>query len=491
MYSSVKYILLSALIITCFSCTKDFDDINSPKTGAITTEPDGLFTVAVQRGSMTWYMYDRLQRYTANQYMQYNTLTGSGSLDHYEPSYGIFSDIWDRSYGDQSWELAPLFYISHTIDVCIERQNPIKEGIARIWKSYLFQRMTDLYGDIPYSEAFVKPLPKFDTQESIYIDLIEQINIGKNLLLSDGNYESYGSADLIYNGSIEKWEKFANVLLLRIALRINNVAPALSQEVIDIVKNGPFFSSNDDNNKMQWDETSSNIYFRNPILVTEVFNNTRVSERMINFLKDHSDPRLFHYAKPAELDGEYRGLKNGMDPNNQTVYDLNYYDRFSRLGEVFVKDDGVTYNIHFAESSFLRAEAAYRGLTDENAEELYNLGIRAAMEMYEVSDDSNQIEDYINQAKIKYNSTNGLEQIITQKWVALCMNGVEAWFEKRRTGYPIFEQLEYSGPINNGQFPRRLTYSASERRLNPQNLQEAIDRIGEDEQTTRVWWDNN
>ena len=71
------------------------------------------------------------------------------------------------------------------------------------------------------------------------------------------------------------------------------------------------------------------------------------------------------------------------------------------------------------------------------------------------------------------------------------MNGVEAWFEKRRTGYPIFEQLEYSGPINNGQFPRRLTYSASERRLNPQNLQEAIDRMGEDEQTTRVWWDNN
>ena len=491
MYSSVKYILLSALIITCFSCTKDFDDINSPKTGAITTEPDGLFTVAVQRGSMTWYMYDRLQRYTANQYMQYNTLTGSGSLDHYEPSYGIFSDIWDRSYGDQSWELAPLFYISHTIDVCIERQNPIKEGIARIWKSYLFQRMTDLYGDIPYSEAFVKPLPKFDTQESIYIDLIEQINIGKNLLLSDGNYESYGSADLIYNGSIEKWEKFANVLLLRIALRISSVAPTLSKEVIDSVKNGPFFNSNDDNNKMQWDETSSNIYFRNPILVTEVFNNTRVSERMINFLKNHSDPRLIHYAKPAELDGEYRGLKNGMDPNNQTVYDLDYYDRFSRLGEVFVKDDGVTYNLHFAESCFLRAEAAYRGLTDENAEYLYNLGIRAAMEMYGVSDDSNQIEDYINQAEIKYNSTNGLEQIITQKWVALCMNGVEAWFEKRRTGFPIFEQLEYSGPVNNGQFPRRLTYSASERRLNPQNLQEAIDRMGEDEQTTRVWWDNN
>jgi hypothetical protein len=351
--------------------------------------------------------------------------------------------------------------------------------------------MTDLYGDIPYAEAFVKPLPKFDTQESIYIDLIEQINIGKNLLLYEGNYESYGGADLIYNGSIEKWEKFANVLLLRIALRINNVAPTLSKEVIESVKNGPFFSSNDDNNKMQWDETSSNIYFRNPILVTEVFNNTRVSERMINFLKDQSDPRLIHYAKPAELDGEYRGLKNGMDPNNQTVYDLDYYDRYSRLGEAFVKDDGVTYNLHFAESCFLRAEAAYRGLTDENTEDLYNLGIRSAMEMYGVSDDSNQIEDYINQTEIKYNSTHGLEQIITQKWVALYMNGVEAWFEKRRTGFPIFEQLEYSGPINNGQFPRRLTYSASERRLNPQNLQEAINRMGEDEQTTRVWWDNN
>ncbi len=477
------------LFLTIPGCTQDFDEINSPKTGAITTEPDGLFTVAVQRGSMTWYMYDRLQRYIANQYMQYNTLAGSGSLDHYEPAYGMFSDIWDRSYGDQDWELAPLFYASHSIDVSMKRSNPHKEGISRIWKAFLFQRMTDLYGDIPYSEAFLKPLPKFDTQESIYIDLISQINLGKELLSIEGDYETFGSADLIYNGSIDKWEKFANVLLMRIGLRIINVSPDLSQEIFNSIQGEPLFESNDDNNKMRWDPISSNIYFRNPILVTEVFNNTRVSEKMINTLKSYSDPRLTLYAKPAVLDGEYRGLKNGMDPNNQTIYDLQYYDKFSRLGEVFVREDGVTFNLHYAESLFLRAEAALRGLTNENPEELYYKGIQAAMEMYGVLNDLGQIDEYLNQSIILFNQSNALEQIITQKWISLCMNGVEAWFEKRRTGFPVFDQLEYSGSINNGSFPRRLTYSDAERRLNPQNVQEAIDRMGEDEQTTRVWWD--
>jgi hypothetical protein len=480
--------LIAVFSLVLMNCEKDFDEINTPRTGAVTTEPDGLFTVATQRGSMTWYMYDRLQRYIGNQYMQYNTITGSGGLDHYEPNYGMFSDIWDRMYGDQSWEIAPLFYVTHTIDICIERQNPHKEGIARIWRAYLFQRMTDLYGDIPYSEAFRSPLPKFDSQESIYLDLIDQLNLGKSLLKEPGNYASYGNADLIYNGDLTKWEKFANTLLLRIALRIENVAPQVTQNVMNDLADAVFMESNTDSNKMQWDATSSNIYFRNPILVTEVFNNTRMSAHLVDFLKETQDPRLSVYAKPAKTDNEYRGLENGLDPNEQTVFDLEYFDQYSRVGEAFLKEDGATYNLHFAESCFLRAEAAHKGYLNEDAAQLYNLGIRAAMEMYDISDDS-IINNYLTQPEIQFNTTNGLEQIITQKWISLCMNGIEAWFEKRRTGFPELSPLQFKGSINNGVFPRRLTYSDAERRLNPENVLNAVEKMGGDTQEIRVWWD--
>ena len=476
------------LALLLFNCEKDFDEINAPRTGAVTTEPDGLFTVATQRGSMTWYMYDRLQRYIGNQYMQYNTIIGSGGLDHYEPNYGMFSDIWDRMYGDQSWEIAPLFYVTHTIDLCIERENPHKEGIARIWRAYLFQRMTDLYGDIPYSKAFRNPLPEFDKQEDIYLDLISQIELGKELIKIEGNYPSYGAADLIYSGDRTKWEKFANTLLLRIALRVEKVAPQITQQIMASLSDASFMESQSDSNKMLWDATSSNIYFRNPILVTEVFNNTRMSAHLVNHLKSNNDPRLPFYAKPAKTDNQYRGLENGLDPNEQTVFDLEYYDQFSRVGEAFLKEDGATYNLHYAESCFLRAEAIFKGYLIGDAEQVYNEGVRAAMEMYGVTNE-NLISDYLNQQNIAFQSNSGLEQIITQKWISLCMNGVEAWFEKRRTGYPVLGQLQYQGSINNGQFPRRLTYSDAERRLNPDNLLTAVSRMGGDTQTHRVWWD--
>ena len=486
----LSIVCILGIFLTFIGCDKNFDEINFPKTGAVTTEPDGLFTVATQRGSLTWYMYDRLQRIVANQYMQYNTLDGSGSIDHYEPSYGLFSNIWDRMYGDQTWEIAPLFYAHHAVEVSQQRENPHKEGIARIWKSFLFQRTTDLYGDIPYSEAFATSLPQFDTQESIYRDLVDQINKGKELIQTPGNFPSYDSADLLYQGNLNQWEKFANSLLLRIALRLVYVAPELTQSIINSIQGQPLIENHDDSNRLNWDPTTSNIYFRNPILVTEVFNNTRMSQTIVDFLAENNDPRLPLFVKPARTDGAYRGLANGLDPNEQSVFDQGYFDQFSRVGEAFLKDDGATYNLHFAEVSFLKAEAAMRGYLNGNPEVYYYQGIRASMKMYGVSDDQ-AIESYINQSQFKYDESKALEQIITQKWVSLCMNGVEAWFEKRRTGFPILAPLEYAGTINDGQFPRRLTYSDAERRLNGENLEEAISRMGGDTQQNRVWWDKN
>lgn len=470
-------------------CTNEFERIDFPTTSSISTEPDGLFTVATQRGSQTWLMFDRAQRLLANFYVQYNALNGGYPSDYYEPTSGIFTEIWDRSYGDQSFEFAPLFYITKTIEICQDRQNPHKEGIARIWRVFLFQRITDMYGDIPYSEAFKKYQPKFDTQESIYADFISEIKVGKDLMASPGDFPSFGAADLIYQGNRDKWLKFANSLLLRIALRIVNVAPEKSAEILNEIKDGPFMQSNDDSNKMLWDGSVSNIYFRNPILVTEVFNTTKMSSTMIDYLKTNNDPRLSQYAKPAVSDGQYRGLNNGLDPEAESVNDDNYYDQFSRVGQVFLEENGVTYNMHYPEVCFLKAEAAWRGLLPGNPAEFYYEGIRAALNLY-VGVTENSYQAYINQQNIQFSQANALELIITQKWVSLCMNGLEAWAEKRRTGFPTLKPISFQGPVNNGSYPRRLIYSESERRLNRTQLELAVTRMGGDTQTVRIWWDN-
>ena len=131
-----------------------------------------------------------------------------------------------------------------------------------------------------------------------------------------------------------------------------------------------------------------------------------------------------------------------------------------------------------------------RGYYPGSPADYYNQGIKASLEMYGIMDES-VFQSFISQSQIQYDQTRALEQIITQKWVSLCMNGIEAWFEKRRTGFPVLAPLEFSGTINQGYFPRRLTYSEAERRLNGANLEKAVTRMGGDTQLTKVWWDNN
>lgn len=490
MRNVIFYLAITLVAFFPVSCTNDFEKIDFPTTSTISTEPDGLFTVATQRGSQTWFMFDRAQRLMANLYVQYNSINGGFPTDYYEPSFGIFTDIWDRSYGDQSFEFAPLFYVTKTVEICQERKNPHKEAMARIWRVFLFQRMTDMFGDIPYSEAFQKTKPKFDSQELIYEDFINELNISKELLATPGDYPSFGAADLIYAGDRNKWLRFANSLLLRIALRIVNVAPEKTAAIIGGIKDGPFMQSNADNNKMVWDGSVSNIYFRNPILVTEVFNNTKMSSTIIDFLKINNDPRLSIYAKPAATDGQYRGLDNGRDPEAESVNDDKFYDKFSKIGSAFLDENGATLNMHYAEVCFLKAEAAWRGLMPGDPAKYYNDGIKAALELYKTVTEQEYL-NYIGQEAIKYNDNNALERIITQKWVSLCMNGLEAWAEKRRTGFPILKPISFKGPVNDGAFPRRLVYSDSERRLNQGQLEVAVTRMGGDTQKVRVWWDIN
>jgi len=486
----INLFTISALLaIVFYGCTKDFAEINTAKTASTTTSPDGLFTLALQRGSMENYIYQRAQMLHGNHYMQYYANKASYfNTDIYNPNEGWANQIWRRLFSESSF--ACLHHVTEAASLAQKQDNKHKEAIARIWRAYLFQLTTDMYGDIPYSKAFASNTPEYDKQKDIYYDLFDQLKTAVSYLQIQENYQSFGASDLIFKGDKTKWIRFANSLRLRMALRISNVDQSKTIEVINELASSEFIMSNDDNVKMLWMETSDNHYNLNPLLVINRFNEFRVSKLIIDQLKTNNDPRLAVFAEPAKLDGEYRGMENGYDMIELAGYNENYFDQFSTIGAIFIQPLTPTYSFTYAETCFLLAEASLKGYFSGNPENFYNEGIKASMNMYGINDNT-LIDTYIQQSEVKYNTANPIKQIITQKWIALMNNGLESWAERRRTGYPELYPVKFAGGETGGRLPRRLMYASDERLYNYDNLSKAIGSLSEgDNIMSRVWWDN-
>jgi hypothetical protein len=205
---------------------------------------------------------------------------------------------------------------------------------------------------------------------------------------------------------------------------------------------------------------------------------------MVNRLKALNDPRLPVYAQPAPLDKEYRGAQNGA-----TDKEAAQINTISRLGTFFLRPDWAAPLMTYAEVLFLRAEAAQRGYVAGDAGALYAAGIRASMEMYGVSEAS--ITAYMAQPSVAFNAATGLNQIAQQKWIALFMNGPEAYAEVRRLNSPALTPA--SGSVIGARIPVRIFYPSNEESYNKTNLQAAVARNGgqgiPEGLLTPVWWD--
>jgi hypothetical protein len=210
-----------------------------------------------------------------------------------------------------------------------------------------------------------------------------------------------------------------------------------------------------------------------------------ISATMVDTMVSLADPRLPLYAEPAATDGEYRGHHNGM----ATIPVGTSLDDFSRIGD-FWRFDGAatpTMIMSYAEVLFLQAEAAWRGWIAGAPATLYSEAIRANMTQYDpVGPSDTEIDDYLAQPVVAYNGT--LEQILLQKWIALWMNGPEAWSDNRRTDLPAL----VPGPdLILSRIPVRLMYPDTEQSLNLANLNAALAAQGMTsiDLVTPVWWD--
>ncbi|MEO6866160.1 MAG: SusD/RagB family nutrient-binding outer membrane lipoprotein [Gemmatimonadaceae bacterium] len=412
-----------------------------------------------------------------------------------EDTYSIRSDningYWSGFYAVGLQDLATI------LTQPAAGQAPNIVAPALVMKSWTFGLMTDMWGDIPYSQANksdpTKP-PAYDHQKDIYAGILADLKTASDLSVASGT--NYGTADLIYNGDATKWKKFANSLRLRYALRLSKVDPATAQTQVAAAIAAGVFASNADNALLRWpgDGTNNSPIYNN--FVTR--DDQHMSQTLVNALKSLYisigptaadtvfDPRLAVYADPiisSPSKALYVGAPNGLQDDAAISIGIN---NTSRVGAAYRSKTTPSILMAYSEVLFDEAEAAARGWAPGDPATLYNAAIQASMQYNNIPD--NVTAAYVASPRVAYSSTTGVQQIALQRWIALFSEGTEAYSEWRRTGVPDLKP----GPaaITTPQIvARRLTYPVSEQSFNNAALQAAISAQGGALLSSRVWWD--
>lgn len=506
-----KFFKLSSLVLILAlmaqGCTKDFEEINTDPTSASADlyNPNYLLTRA-QLGytGSTDFAYEtwRVNLIYCSTMMQHiSNVNGYWVGDKTRNSLGYENAYFERCFDEQ---------VKYIVD-CVEQtrgdaSRTNLNSIARITRALIFHRLTDLYGDVPYSQAglgFYQQIytPAYDAQADIYNDMLKELEEAGNAL--DPAADAV-TGDLIYNGDIAKWKKFANSLMLRLAMRYTKRDIGKAQAWAEKAAGRGVMTSNDDNAYILGDaSTDRQTPCRNSIVMNLSYEipNMRLSETFVGWMKNHSDPRLFVFGENTDGTTDPNttvGMPNGYDLTSQPISSAPGYpgsvDAYLRPRlSVIGKLNGPTFIQTYAEVELLLAEAAKRGWNvGGTAQSHYEAGVRAALTHLSQYDATGAITSAQADAYLvanPYNDANALTQINEQYWACTFLNEYEAFANWRRTGIPALTPTTFPGDITNGQIPRRMRYPTGEYSANGNNLSAALSRQGADLNTTHVWWD--
>jgi len=465
-----------ALVFALASCNSQLDDINTNPNATEHPLPAYLLTGTLKQGADLYWGADNnfnssllfVQQWAKIQYTE---------PDRYDVSNTSFTTLWNTGYATLITDLNTILNFTD------EEAHSNYKGVALALRSWVFQLLTDAYGDIPYSEAGQKTTPKYDAQRDVYLGLLNDLKTAQSLLSTSGEKIE---GDVVYDGSIAKWKKFVNSLRLRIALRIADRESDLAkQEVTAVVADAAGLIDSNAGN-FQFVYTSSPQ--QNPASAWfETRDDFRVSKTLVDKLKALSDPRLAVYAQlpTDESVTTYVGAANGLsnsEANNQG------FAKTSKPGTYFLTSESPAVILSYAEVQFSLAEAVARGFISGNADTYYKEGITASLKQFGVTD-ATVIATYLSQPAVLYNAANYKESIGLQKWIAFYGQGLDAFAEWRRLDYP---QLTAGvSTVLDGEMPSRFFYPGTEQSLNGINYQSAVSSQGPDLLTTRLWFDVN
>ena len=482
------------LVILSFltSCTKNFEDINIDPNRPEKVNPGvilGQMQYRIVNSSISG------ARGFTHELMQVDAPRASTSglgLHRYTINPG--AGVWSSFY-QYLTDIEDIYTIADGL-----KENNYK-AIALVYKSWAYSILTDLYGDIPFSEAIKATdgnfKPAFDKQKDIYIQILKDLETA-NSLFDENKILTYGG-DLVYNTSvltggknvgIQRWKKFTNSLRLRLLLRLLkkdgeiNVKEQITAILADPVK-FPTFVANADEAIFRYPGTFPyfNPYFNARTL--DWREGTYFTEFFLNQMNTSADPRRAVWAIPVMVSGvsTFRGIQSGYPTTLEYVVGQNssYTDALKTLPQLGVM-------MPFAEVEFIKAELALKGyITGKTSKSHYDAGITASMLQWGAT----MPTTFLTQKSIAYDATltteKQLEQIMLQKYYAYFFVDYQAWFEKRRTGYPILPRG--TGIPSANKFPSRIPYPTYLQSLNPEGLTNATTSIGGDNSDTKVWWE--
>ena len=511
-YINNKIFIAIALLVSIAGCKKNLEinkNPNSVTESNITAElilPNSLNGVGVQ----TALGYGWL-----NNWIGYWSPSGSYAPNTEESTYNLTA-----SFGEGKWD--GIYNVLFDLNNVEQRSKPDTSkayfvGIAKILKAHLFQNLVDIFGNVPYTQAFnsaQNPAPAYDKAQDIYVDLQKQLDSAITILKTKKVPSTAKKIDIVFYGNSTKWIKLANTLKLRILLRQSEVAGFnAAAEIAKIQANGAGFLMSGESaevNPGTYDESKSpalapgyvnDIGKQNPYFATYGLqpNGTpaneyyRANNYLINVLKNNNDPRLGYFFAKASA------LATAPDPYIGTIYGANTDDNYSgtrtsNIGPGLVK----SYNqsqwiVTSIESLFLQAEAVARGWISGNDSTAYATAVKESFIWLGIPNAITLAENYLasaSNAKWSNAGSTPMEHakfIVNQKYIALTgINPLEAWNDYRRLGVPSNVPLSVNPARGSRVIPVRLPYPASEFAVNSTNVQA---QGNNDYQTTRIFWD--
>jgi Starch-binding associating with outer membrane len=472
----IYFSILTAMMVSVISCSKKDFDINSPNPNQPSeVTPDLILSAALTS--------------TANL-----VLGGDGNflnfwMGYWAPygeqspavlSYNLTSDTYAANWDDAYVALENYKII---VDNSRHPESAYFLAIAKIMEVFHYQRLVDLYNNIPYSQALQSsnPFPKYDSAGAVYKDLILQLDSAV-LIIKSANLstvEDPAASDIMFQGDMDKWIKFDHTLKLKILMRQTETAggPAyITNNLTGLTADDYLIAGEDAGiNPGYTNSTSSqqsplwrNIGYNPDGSPTGGYQYIRANSYAVNFYLATNDPRVGQFYA-VNADSIYKGRAFGSSDvgqggNNTSGFGLGLLNA----------PNASAIMIPAFESLFLQAEAAQRGYIAGDPVALFKAAVTESFRTLSVPDFVNAAQTYYSQANDKVNiavSTNKIFTIITQKWAAVnSYDPLESYSDWRRLNIPPDLPVSVYPGTTATHIPFRLLYPSSEYHYNAANV---------------------
>ncbi len=471
----IIYLFIASIALTAVSCDKDFEEINTTPNSPLTTDPNLLLSGSIITTQNVVYNA-QIGGDMGLCWAQHWSKVQYNDEERYIPRRALMNSLYDNLYVNVINESKQAYTLAG------DEGNTNLQGISLVLQANAFQILTDVYGPVPFTEVVVpgNVKPVFDAEEVVYDGILALLDEAE-ALFATGTGEFTATADLVYGGDVTKWRKFAASLKLKALMRISSKRN-VNTEVQALVNSGQLFSSNGDTAQLVYTSSQPDA---NPIYETVVNGGRteyKVSSVLIDALAGNNDPRLSVYAKVNDA-GLYVGNVPGVENSGN-------YSGFSSPGAFYLEPTLPGIFLSNAQVQFLLAEAASKGIIAGGIDEArvyYYAGIRANMAVNGVS--TTAVDTYLAQSGIDFFTTaQANERIGYQTWLALYGQGIEAWTEWRRTGFPALSPVQNAAIA---QIPSRFYYSTNSQNTNNANYTAASATLSNgDSMLSKVWWMN-